>query len=360
MKVLKRDRKNQSYRLLVESEDDLWHLFHLIENDDVVTALTERRDQGADDKLRPSRDGKKKMRLGILVSSLEFHDFAERLRVLGVIQEGPQDHGSHHTLNIEDNSTLTIEKPIWKQSHLQLLENALQSTSSSSLLFVSLDMDEALVAVARYYGIEEIATIRSQRSGKQFQGKGGRERFFQEIVSVSSQLPDDVPILLIGPGFTKENLHRYLKEKVPGLFGRCAVFASGQSGMAGINEVLKKGTAAKFTQAARVQFELSRVEDFLSELGKDSGMVSYGLDRVKSAAAQGAIEELLVCDEVLTQMKKGVKENGKPGSQVLDTLMETVESQAGSIHIISRTHDGGRQLMSFGGVVAFLRYRMDD
>lgn len=360
MKLLEKDKKEQNYRLLVENEDDLWHLFHLIEEGDIVTALTERRDQGTDDRLRPTREKKKKMLLSIVVESLEFHDFAERLRVLGTIQEGPQDHGSHHTLNIEQGSTFTLFKVGWKKSHLQLLENALESQSHSSLLFVSMDMDEALVATLHYYGIEEIATIHSERSGKRFQGICGGESFFQEIASVLNTLSNELPILIIGPGFSKENFFGYLKEKVPALAKRSTVFASGQSGMVGINEVLKKGTAAALTETARVQFEITRVEIFLSELAKNPGMASYGFDMVKSAAGMGAVQELLVCDEILKKLKKDTKEQGTSVDIGIDSLMETVESQGGRIHIISRTHDGGKQLQAFGGVVALLRYRVDD
>ena len=359
MKLLEKDKKKQSYRLLVESEDDLWHLFHLIEEGDIVTALTERRDQGTDDRLRPTREKKKKMRLRIVVESLEFHDFADRLRVLGTILEGPLDIGSYHTLNIEQGSTFTVFKAVWKQSHLQLLGNALESQSHSSLLFVSMDMDEALVAALRYYGIEEIATIHSERGGKQFQGMRGGESFFQEIESVLNTLSDELPILISGPGFAKENLYIYLKEKAQSLAKRSTVFASGQSGMAGINEILKKGSATALTETTRIQFEMSRVEAFLEELAKDSGTVSYGLDMVESVAEMGAVEELLVCDKILKNLKKNTSEPGKPEEIDIDSLMGTVESQGGKIHIISRTHDGGKQLMAFGGVVARLRYKIE-
>ena len=128
--------------------------------------------------------------------------------------------------------------------------------------------------------------------------------------------------------------------------------------MAGINEVLKKGEASALTEKSRVQFEMGRVESFLAELAKNTGMVSYGPGDVQQAAEAGGVEELLVSDELLKDMKKGSGSDATgPGSQ-LDTTMEAVEKQGGKVHIISSCHDGGKQLKALGGVVALLRYKM--
>jgi len=94
MKVLLKDENAGKIKLLVESIDDLWHLNHLIQEGDLAYALTYRREESQSDKLRSERGEKRRMYLGLEVETVEFHDFADRLRVHGTIKEGPQDIGS--------------------------------------------------------------------------------------------------------------------------------------------------------------------------------------------------------------------------------------------------------------------------
>ena len=353
MKVESVDRKGLSLRIVVENDDDLWHLSRLIEKGDRVTALTERREQSSDERLRPTREKKKKMLLTLRIEEVEFHDFSDRLRLLGIIEKGPQDIGSYHTFNVKKGSILTLFKENWTASHRKIVENAKKSGRQKPLLFVSMDMDEALVAVTRSYGIEEIAKIDSERSGKQFRGKEGEISFFQKIVDVLNTLPEDATVIITGPGFIKEGFYRYLKEKHPAIFKRSTVLSSSQAGLTGINEVLKKGGVLPKSREVIVQFEMERVEDFLAEVGRDSSLVNYGLETVRGLARQGAVEELLVCDTLLREMKK------EKGEEIND-LMETVEELGGKVHIISGSHEGGKLLMAFGGVAAFLRYKVEE
>ncbi len=356
MKILHSSQKGSCFKLLVEHEDDLWHLSHLTLPGDRVTAFTERRDQGQDDKIRATREKKKKMNLTVRVESVEFHDFATRLRISGIIEEGPLDLGSHHTLNIEERGDLTLCKKYWGAGHRKLLAAAQQDAGRASLVFVSLDMDEAVVAQSRYYGVQELASISSGRSGKQFTGKGGLEGFFKELVQVLGTVQNCQRIIILGPGFTKEHFAAYLKEQESEIFKRSAVLSSGQSGMAGIHEVLKKGSALALTKETRLQFEVGRLEVFLAELGKNSGLAAYGFTELKKTANMGAVEELLVSHRLLRLGGKGEKLEGAPSKKELDNLMEKIEIQGGKIHIIGGAHDAGRQLLALGGLAGILRF----
>ena len=55
MRVIHKDMKHGKIKLVPETLDDLWHLNHLIEEGDLVTALTWRREKAEADKLRPER-----------------------------------------------------------------------------------------------------------------------------------------------------------------------------------------------------------------------------------------------------------------------------------------------------------------
>ena len=94
-------------KVIPESLDDLWHLKYIIEPKDVVYSWTKRiRECG--DKLRSDKE-KVTVRLGVEVEKVEFHRFANRLRITGRIVGGVEDSG-YHTLSITVGKELSIIK----------------------------------------------------------------------------------------------------------------------------------------------------------------------------------------------------------------------------------------------------------
>ena len=162
MRVLHQDRKAGEIKLMVDNLDDLWHLYNIINVGDMIISLTFRRDEAKTDKIRAERAEKKRMVLGIKVEKVEFSESDSRLRILGVIIEGPQDLGAHHTLNIGEGDSLTIRKQDWKDSQLERIKRAVDDAKKPRLLFVSLENDEAIIAVTRQFGVQEVLLISLQ------------------------------------------------------------------------------------------------------------------------------------------------------------------------------------------------------
>src|SRR5207247_8524163 len=110
MRVLHRDPRTGEIKLRVENADDLWHLHNLVLPGDHVRASTYRREEVKTDKVRPERGEKVRVTLTIRVESVEFQAFSDRLRITGVIVEGPQELGRHHTLNVSVDGVLSVSK----------------------------------------------------------------------------------------------------------------------------------------------------------------------------------------------------------------------------------------------------------
>nr|WP_287584001.1 hypothetical protein [Candidatus Borrarchaeum sp.] len=93
------------------------------------------------------------------------------------------------------------------------------------------------------------------------------------------------------------------------------------------------------------------LEELLARLGKEKRNVSYGFDDVKKAAEYGAIETVLVLDELLREfdMEKRKK---------LEDLLHQIEKARGEIVIISSLHDSGKTLHSLGNIAALLRFEI--
>ena len=150
-------------------------------------------------------------------------------------------------------------------------------------------------------------------------------------------------LIIIGPGFTKNDYYNYLDEKHPDLAKSAVLESTGAGGHAGIQEVLKNGLIQNLTKDAKIATEISLVNKLLESIGKSSNLVTYGIKQVENAANMGAVEKLLVVDELVRQ-------------DPIQKIMNTTENMGGNIEIISSQHDGGKQLDSLGSIAAFLRY----
>ncbi len=344
MRIVGRDVPTNSVRVMPETDEDLWHLYNVIEEGDLVTASTTRREEKAADKIRAERTEKRRMTLGVRVEKIEFSEEDLRLRLLGVIESGPQDVGMYHTLIVETGTALSISKEHWRQTQTDRLDRAVKDTNKPRIVFVSLDQDEAVVAILRQYGLKEIASVRSGRSGKMYdekrKGDGG---YHKEIVSViQSVLEEGMPLVISGPGFEKEILAESGKKTHPELFSGCHVYHTGQCGMTGINELMKKGMGAEVLRESVIGAEMEAVERLMEEIGKD-GLATYGPGEVAAAASAGAVEILLILDEKLREHD-------------FDDTVRNVEVQNGNVLVVSSQHDSGSMLSALGGIAAILRY----
>lgn len=344
MKILHQDARANEIKLLPETLDDLWHMYNLIDEGDIVFATTFRRGEEKTDKLRPDRADKVRMRLGIRVKKVEFHESEDVLRILGVIEVGPQDLGEHHTLLVSTGEPLTIVKPEWRPQHFDRIKRAVASSEKPSIFFVAIEDTDAVIAVAREYGIKEFATITRNPGGKMYESKSTEDEYVDEVVGKLKTLVHGEPLILLGPGFVKEALAKRIRETVPEMSETMSVVHTGQAGMAGIHELMKEGIGGKILEETRVAKETRLMEQLFSEIGKD-GMFAYGDESVGAAADAGAISMLLVLDT-------------KVRSSAVDKLLRKVEDARGEIMIISSRHEAGRRLESLGGVAAILRYKM--
>jgi protein pelota len=346
LKILHKDLKTQEVKLLAESMDDLWHLFNVIEEGDLVYAKTYRRDEKKTDKLRPEKTEKKPMRLGIRVEKLEFHEFTDRLRVHGVIEHGPVDVGSYHTLNLEDGDRISIIKERWKDHHLKRLNEAVEHTKQPMILFLIMDYDEAEFALLRQSGVQGIARITSKGTGKRYKKtEGTKKDFYNEVLfKLETLMQKSTPLIILGPGFAKEELFNLGRDQKPELFSNCVLHGTGQTGLVGLHEALKEGIPHQILENSRVAFETSIVEELLSEISKE-GNYAYGSEEVENALLAGAVKILLVTDKLVREKK-------------VDELLKIASEKKSEIVIINIIHDSGRKLDGLGGIGAILRYKI--
>ncbi len=326
-------------KLIPENLDDLWHLKFIIEPGDVVFALTKRVRESSD-KLRSDKE-KVTVRLGIEVEKVEFHKFANRLRITGRIVAGIEDSG-YHTINIPVGKELSIIKEEWKEEQLKRIREAEDASKKPEIIIVTIEEGEAVIGVVRQWGVEEISNVRMSYGKESSQ----RIEFFAEILRQLESI-DFKYLVIAGPGFAKEDFAQFVKDKKPDW--NVVTCDASAIGTRGFLEVLKRGILNRIVGEIRLAEEAEYIDVLLERIAKDD-RVAYGLEEVKKAYDYGAIEVLLIADEFLREQRE--KWN-------IDEFMRNVEAMKGKVVIMSTEFEPGQRLMSLGGIAALLRFSID-
>ena len=148
-------------------------------------------------------------------------------------------------------------------------------------------------------------------------------------------------ILVGGPGPTKESFIEYvnneLKKKI------IAVIDLTYTDESGLHDLVDRSREALAKEAVIEEKKL--MERFLTLLGKDQSRVTYGEDDVRNAIQMGAVEILLVSEDLDT---KKIEE------------FEALAVQYGSdIKLISLDTMEGQQLRDLGKIAAILRFSIN-
>jgi protein pelota len=353
LRIVQKDLKHGSIKLVTNSLDDLWALYNVIEKGDLVHARTTRevKTEGV------GRPSSKRMAVSmwLLAEKVLFDKEMSRLRIHGKVKEAPEDlniQGTYHTISVQPDDQLTIAKGHWYDYQLERLERA--QTGEDPIIVVAIDSDESCIAAVRTYGIDVKVEIRSRLPGKRESQKREEalERYFTEVCKALERTITGKTgtIVIVGPSLTKEGLFKYLKNDFPNTAERVVSVKSVSSGgVSGVYEALRCGLIGSIAKHARIAKETEVVEEVFARLGASRGDVSYGFSEVESDASSGAVETLLISHQTL-------RDEDEEGRKRIEQIMRNVESRNGRVHLISAEHEGGKKLVSIGGMAALLRY----
>ncbi|MFW9831566.1 MAG: peptide chain release factor aRF-1 [Candidatus Thorarchaeota archaeon] len=270
---------------------------------------------------------------------------------------------------------------------------------------ISIDRSAAAWALLRGTSLQVVKTIKSGIMGKHRAG-GQSQRRFERLIEQAAhefltrsgeltrelfeEIPDLNGIIIGGPGFTKEvftekgYLKPPLKDKV------LAILDTAYSGEEGIRALVEKSDTILRNQ--RLIEEKHLVQQFLSELARDTGLATYGEKQVREALNRGAVEIILVSEgidftraTITCTSCDNITEKTLPSDQIqklentladeqctqcqnqtlqiteakdiIEELGEMAEETSAEIEIISPETEEGRQLLtSFRGIGAILRW----
>ena len=320
--------------LTPESADDLWHLEHLITIGSLIFATTLRSVEAASDKIRPEKQEKRQVRLGIRVEQVEFSEYITRLRVFGVIEHGV-DIGSHHTINVEPGYQISVIRA-WHKVDLERIERAAKA-GREEISILAIEEGEAFLFQLRSYGPKEVFSI------VKGSGKGAdcdnRDDFYRIILDNLASIEGS--LVIAGPGFIKEDLvqryrRRFEDKKSP------LVLETRRAGIGAVQEVIGLGAVDKLIGNMQLTHEIATIEELLKRIAKDEPC-AYGYNDVLSGIEYGATETIMLADLLLREKQ-------------YTSLLEKAEQIGTDVVILSSRFEPGERLMALGGVAALLRY----
>ena len=266
-----------------------------------------------------------------------------------------------------------------------------------------IDRREATIASMKGKKINILTHITSGVPGKHKAGGQSQRRFDRVIEQAAHEflkrigdhmnddfipLKDDLKGIIIGgPGFTKNDfaegdyLNYELKQKI------LTIEDTSYTGEFGIREVIEK--AAPVLSDLDVIHEKQIVQKFLKELINDKGLASYGEDEVRTNLTIGAVDTLLLSEDLTAMRKRFVCPNcgfdkeftvktqseadnieercpncnelikEEESVDLTDYFVEKAEEMSTNVEFISTETDEGMQLFrAFGGIAAILRYHV--
>ena len=251
-------------------------------------------------------------------------------------------------MEVKLNTPITIKKQQWPKWAIKRLNQAIDASKKLSAIIIVLEDDTATIGLMRQFGIEYYGPIKGHVSGKRIIDKNRQKnivQFYDKVIESIQKFDSIQNIVIAGPGFVKNDFYDYIKDKYKDLAKMSVIESTGSGGRNGICEVLKKGTVEKLTSENRVAQEMGAINRLLTEIGKNSSKIAYGIKQTKNAINLGAVSELLILDT-------------KVASENMGELMDMVENMKGEVMVVSSEHEGGKQLESLGGMAAILRYEI--
>lgn len=351
MRIIK--RSPNEWRLRVESLDDLWVLAKVTRTGSSFAMLGERRDQttGGDEGGRAKQAERKKMWIQLAVGRTEHQAFSDTLRVHGIIEEANIDVGLHHTHVVEVRDEVVLKAhPTLPRIDTDLILQSANASLQAQVALLVVENDEMILYFVTGRGLRESATWTMRGGGKRGdlrQSEGVSIAFRATTIDgLTDQLPDDMPLVLCGPGQARDRMLSELRKA--GHRRTMMSVATGMGGRGAANQVLSEGLAGNLLAEHQMVKEIQLLDEAWRRISTD-GPVAYGAIDIMAAVEEGAVETLLVAADLLRE--------GKETSAIdWESIISTLNRFGGQVIQCSMDHDAGEQLRGFGGAVALLRY----
>lgn len=346
MDIIKQNYKEGKVSVRITEEEDLWHLSHLVEPEDLVKGQTERKIKiGNEENFKVVR---KKVNLKLEIEKTEYVPENNALRLLGTIKEGPEDVplGSYHSFNLEVNDVITINKNSWSNYQIKRLKDSTIPRKKS--LLAVFDREEAIIGILSSRGFQTITEIKGNVQ-KKVDNSTGSNTFFKDLAKNIEEYKERLSVdrvILGSPAFWKEYVLKELQDNTRKKTMTCTI--SGVTETA-IKELLKSPELGKTLDDDRVAREEKTIDELMKSIHDEKAF--YGISDAKEKISLGAAMKVLVSEKFL----KNAREEGK--YKELDDLLRLAESTNAEVVIITQK-EPTTKIDGLGGIAGTLRWKI--
>jgi protein pelota len=336
--------------LTIESADDLWTLRRLIRKGDVVVARSSRVVKRDEEYSRPDKGERVKVTLALAVEEVHLDSSIERIRVKGKIAESTDESVSKagsHAITLSPGHSVKVSKEKWSPLDTKLVKSA--TTASARYVLVAVDRREAGVGLLSGSHLSVLTNIESGVGGKMSEEPSSGPYLAKLSSFVSQAARDGDTVVVAGPGRTKNVAANMLSAESKGRYSTRVLDGFDLTGPDGVRALVRFGGFNDIAKES-VLVELgAMVGEAVSRISSGGTKVAYTLQRVKEAAAAGAVEACAVSDDIFS--------TGADEEELVATL-NSIEERRGKVYLADSSLEFGKQVSSFGGIVALLRYQI--
>jgi protein pelota len=346
VRLLHHDATTGVYRLRLETPSDLWRIARFVHPGEIAGASTTRRDPEAPQEVAGAERSRRRVFLAVRAEQVEFHGFTKHVRITGPIVEGPFDIGRHHTLDLGEGDEVAVGKPKPSAADRTILDEGLKGVDEPTIVIAAVDWGDSSLVRIRGRSIEPVADVRRTIAGKQYQGGQGekdRTAYVEELLALlRREGASATALLVVGPGFLKEELQKRIAEQEPELKKKLKVYATAESGRVGVDELLRSGKATEALRGSVAAEEAEVVERLVRTLA-GGRRTAVGPSEVREAVDAGAVETLLVSESLLVDL-------------ALAPTLDRARAARVKIFVVRDEGEAGHRLAALGRVAAILRY----
>ena len=331
-------------KLRVDSFDDLYLIQRITTVGDGVEARSFRH-------FRPNESDEgeqKEVRIKIGVEKVELDKAAAKLRFTGKTLSGhPEDFvrlGSYHTLSVGPGDEMELQKNEWRDYIIRRIKQAVAETRKPRLGAIAMDDEKATVAYIKGYGIEIVTEIYSHLSKKMKEQEFAKQKesYFNELISSMKNMPVDT-VILAGPGFTKDDLRKYMADSGIDVGKRLVAVHADDAERSGIRHAMQSSEISKVLEQEHVRKEFDILNLFFQGLRVNASY--HGAEQVNNALNSYTIGIIMVNDSAIND----------PETQ---RLLDKADSQKVRIEIFNSEDEAGMQLAHFNGIAGISKAMM--
>ena len=333
--------------LTIESAEDLWTLRRLISKGDVLITRSSRVIKKEDEYARPDKGERVKVTIALAVDEVHLDSSIERIRVRGTIVEASDESvtkvGSH-SVTLSPGHSLTLRKREWTPLDVRLVRPL--KRDASRFILVACDRREAGIGTLSGSHLALVTTIESGLGGKMGDEQSPKP-YISKVAEVISQLHlEGDQVVVAGPGNFKNAIANQVRERLKSQ-PVSVIEGLDLTGADGVRAMIKAPSFEALARDSLVVEMQKLVAEVVRRVSMGDLKVAYSLPRVGAAAVSGAVESCVVSDNVFSA---GVNE------EQLVEVLNTIEGRGGSVYLADSSMEFGKQVSSFGGIVALLRY----